>query len=171
MFKNVLVTIDGSELSEQALDYAREIVAPDGVILLLSVVDLPDVTAYGMYPMSVAVDYYDKTMSYAEAGTQDYVSRIADDLRARGSNVRELVAVGDAAERIVAQAKESDVDAIVMTTHGRTGLNQWLFGSVTQKVLSRMPCPVLVIPGRRDDKQPTKPTEADETEPEADDEA
>lgn len=163
MFDNVLVPVDGSELSEKALDYARAIVSADGMITLLSVVDLPDVTAYGLYPMSVAVEYYDKTISYAETGTKDYVARIADELREQGCNVREVISVGDAAERIVTQAKDLKADAIVMSTHGRSGLNQWLFGSVTQKVLSRMPCPVFVVPGRDfSSGKPGEPAAADE---------
>jgi nucleotide-binding universal stress UspA family protein len=149
MLKNVMVTIDGSELSEAALPYARSIVDSDGVITLLSVVDLPDITTYGLYPMPVGLDYYDKTMSYAEAGTKEYLTRVADQLRGEGLKVREVIAIGDAAEMIVSQAQENDVDAIVMSTHGRSGINQWLFGSVTQKVLSRIPCPVFVVPGRK----------------------
>ncbi|MEL7235670.1 MAG: universal stress protein, partial [Chloroflexota bacterium] len=98
MFKNVLVTVDGSELSEKALDYACGVVANDGVITVLSVIDIPDVAAYGMYPMPVGLDYYNQTMTYAKTGTTDYVARVACDLREKGYTVRELVAVGDAAE-------------------------------------------------------------------------
>jgi nucleotide-binding universal stress UspA family protein len=43
---------------------------------------------------------------------------------------------------------------IVMSTHGRSGLNRWLFGSVTFKVLSGACCPVVVIPNRSKGREP-----------------
>ena len=43
-----------------------------------------------------------------------------------------------------------------MSTHGRSGFSKWLFGSVTQKVLSAMPCPVIVIPGYDELVAPTE---------------
>ncbi len=149
MIKNVLVTVDGSELSERALDYAVAITPADGAITLLSVVDLPDITAYGLYPMPIGVDYVNQTMNYAENGTKEYVARLAADLRERGLTVHEQIAIGDAAEMIITHAQEQNIDVVVMSTHGRSGISQWLFGSVTQKVLSRMPCPVFVVPGRK----------------------
>jgi len=162
MFKNVLVTVDGSELSEKALDYACGLVDNGGVITLLSVVDIPDISAYGMYPMPVGLDYYTQTMNYAKEGTAEYVNRLATDLREKGYSVREVVGVGDAAETIVDQAAAKHVDAIVISTHGRTGVNQWLFGSVTQKVLNRMPCPVFVVPGFQPSARVTSPTKVEE---------
>lgn len=160
MFKSVMVTVDGSELSERAIEYATRIIAEDGCITLLSAVDLPDITAYGMYPMPIGVDYINQTMEYAETGTRDYIARLADDLRKGGTEVIECTVVGDAATSIVAEAQARGIEAIVMSTHGRSGINQWLFGSVTQKVLSRMPCPVFVVPGRL----ATNPERSDETE-------
>lgn len=148
MLNNILLTLDGSELSERALEYAREVVAPDAKIHLLTVVDLPDLSAYTLYPLSVSLDYYTEAVSQAEKGAIEYIEQIAESLRKEGYNVETIVSTGIAAETIVDRAKALAVQAIVMSTHGRSGINQWLFGSVTQKVLSMMPCPVFVIPGR-----------------------
>ena len=55
------------------------------------------------------------------------------------------VAAGSAAETIVRVAQERDADLIVMGTHGRTGLQHVLLGSVTEKVVRSAPCPVLTV--------------------------
>ena len=68
------------------------------------------------------------------------------------------VCVGNVTSVIVERAHALHVDAIVMSTHGRSGLNRWMFGSVTQRVLALMPCPVLVVPGQG---SPTQLTPSD----------
>jgi len=60
--------------------------------------------------------------------------------------VRQKVDVGAAATAIVEAAEHEAVDMIIMSTHGRTGLGHILIGSVTEKVVERAPCPVLVVP-------------------------
>jgi nucleotide-binding universal stress UspA family protein len=148
MLQRVLVTLDGSELSEKALGYAERLVAPGSRIILLTVVDMPDISAYSLYPMAVSMDYYTDALTQAEQGAIQYIESEAETLRGKGFEVDTIVATGIAAESIVERAKALEVDAIVMSTHGRSGFNQWLFGSVTQKVMSMMPCPVFVVPGR-----------------------
>jgi nucleotide-binding universal stress UspA family protein len=60
--------------------------------------------------------------------------------------VRQKVELGAAAAAIVETAEREAVDMIIMSTHGRTGLSHILIGSVTEKVVERAPCPVLVVP-------------------------
>ncbi|HXG52690.1 MAG TPA: universal stress protein [candidate division Zixibacteria bacterium] len=60
--------------------------------------------------------------------------------------IRAVVEPGSPPRRIVEKATEEKADLIVMSTHGRTGLNHILLGSVAEKVLSAAPCPLLVIP-------------------------
>lgn len=150
MLKKVLVTLDGSELSEQALDYARQIVAAGGQLILLSVVDHPDVAVYSLYPVPVMESTEDTNafVSNARQSARKYLDTQVEALKKAGLQADAQVEVGEPASTIVEYARERKVDAIVMSTHGRSGLSRWLFGSVTHKVLSAMPCPVLVIPGR-----------------------
>ena len=54
MLSQVLVSLDGSELAERALPYAKQVVASTGEIVLLSVVDVPEFPIYTVYPMAVA---------------------------------------------------------------------------------------------------------------------
>ena len=60
--------------------------------------------------------------------------------------VRQKVEVGVPQANIIDMAAREGVDMIIMSTHGRTGLSHVLLGSVTEKVVGRALCPVLVIP-------------------------
>ena len=78
---------------------------------------------------------------------KDYLASIERRLLANGFQVDCVVESGDPATVINDVANTYNVDSIIMTTHGRTGFNRWLFGSVTQKVISHMLRPVMVVPG------------------------
>lgn len=59
------------------------------------------------------------------------------------------VRIGRPAEEIVAAASEANCDVIVLSTHGRTGLDRYLIGSVAERVMGLAPCPVFLIPARK----------------------
>jgi nucleotide-binding universal stress UspA family protein len=68
---------------------------------------------------------------------------------AKLAEIRQVVELGSSARSIVEKAESEAVDRIVLATHGRTGLDHWLLGSVSEKVIARAPCPVVVIPAHR----------------------
>jgi nucleotide-binding universal stress UspA family protein len=63
--------------------------------------------------------------------------------------VRQKVELGTAYSNITDLAEREAVDMIIMSTHGRTGLDHILLGSVTEKVIAHAPCPVLAIPAAK----------------------
>lgn len=65
------------------------------------------------------------------------------------AEVRQVVELGAAVGNIVEKAEAEGVDRIVMSTHGRTGIDHLLIGSVSEKVISRAPCPVLIVPAHK----------------------
>lgn len=73
---------------------------------------------------------------------------VAERLGGRGIRVECRVAVGEPALRIREAARDLGADLIVMGTHGKSGLEDLLFGSVTEKVVHHTGCPVLVVPPR-----------------------
>lgn len=157
MLCHVVVPLDGSNLSEQALAYAKDVLCENGKITLVSIVELPMDTDYALVdiPMTVvaARAYSEDDLNVTYRRVRDYLESKARQLTNNGYEVQTVVETGDPATVIVDIAHTHDVDAIVMTTHGRTGLSRWLFGSVTQKVVSTMPCPVLVVPGKQRKEQ------------------
>lgn len=70
--------------------------------------------------------------------------------------VEYLVHTGDPAETILDQAKETNADLIVMGTHGRTGFNRMLMGSVAERVLRHSPCPVVTVKQPFTESQPVQ---------------
>ncbi|MGB7950410.1 MAG: universal stress protein [Candidatus Binatia bacterium] len=76
-------------------------------------------------------------------------AKFGDDMK--HVQIRQKVVLGVPYASIVEMAEREEVDLIVMSTHGRTGLSHMLLGSVTERVVAHAPCPVLAIPthGRR----------------------
>lgn len=87
-----------------------------------------------------------ETATQAEAKeAEDYVKRKADDLKREGYRVEWEVRNGSPAQEIIACAKERNIDVVVITTHGRSGLGRIVFGSVADEVIRNSGLPVLVV--------------------------
>lgn len=152
MLKHILVPLDGSELAERALEQAYNVVQPGGKITLISVIEPLVDYAYAMGDLPVFMvntsagrDQITNEPGYKNG--QEYLTRIATRLKAKGYQASTVIDVGDPATCIVDRARLEAVDAIVISTHGRTGLSRLLFGSVTQAIISKMPCPTFIVPG------------------------
>jgi nucleotide-binding universal stress UspA family protein len=159
MLKHVLVPLDGSALAEEALEDAKRILNPKGRMTLVTVIDLPQVLPHSFYPTFPAYSEIvadESTWSYQYSQEQllsqakAYLTHIIDLSKVLTELEFEMrTEIGDPATLIVKTAEQLKVDAIVMSTHGRSGISRWLFGSVTSKVLSAAPCPVFVIPSKQ----------------------
>jgi universal stress protein A len=129
--RHILVPMDWSAASGRAFQVAASLASDhDGQLLLLYVVPLPAVM-YGPPPES-------------------YLSHMHEELcRMKPSDpkvrCRYVVVEGDPAAAILGAAREGNCDLIVMGTHGRTGLNRLLMGSVAEEVVRKAPCPVLTV--------------------------
>jgi len=141
MYEKIVVPLDGSKVGEAALPYVEDIVSklsPEvktEVVLLqvLAPASIPTVT--GRTPD--ATPYTVQQMEETEKKAMEYLNQTGEALRSKGITVTAKVVVGDAAEQIVKAAEEIDANLIAMSTHGRSGLSRWAFGSVTDKVLRR----------------------------------
>lgn len=157
MLKHILIPLDGSSLAEEALIYAEEIIDPHGQLTLVAAVDMPDVLPTGFYPIAdpslmssglrEATNYY-KPNEIIEQG-RVYLESVAQKLQTKlNVSVAVRVEISEPAELIIRLSEELKADAIVMSTHGRSGISRWLFGSVTSRVLSHSLVPVMVIPNK-----------------------
>lgn len=159
MLKSVLVPLDGSPLAQMALDTAEQIVDPGCEITLLTVVQPLD------FPITIAATVVVTNSDYAaleesKRESQKYLEGIAQGLRDRGFRARVRVETGDPAHVIAETTAALNVDMVIMTTHGRTGISRWLYGSVTARVLNLISKPVLVIPNvHRQDKLDPDPAD------------
>lgn len=145
MYKRILVPLDGSDRAEQALETAAELALKFGAeVLLLRALTL-SLQAFVAAP-GIPVPVYQGEMLDAErAEIEKYLAHQAEALRSRGVTVSLVVGEDVAAAAILDAAEDARADLIVMSTHGRTGLARWTYGSVAEKVLRHAPCPVLVV--------------------------
>ncbi len=160
MLKHVLVPLDGSKLAQEALDHALEVVSPDGRITLVCAIEVHDPPAYGYY---APVTMPDNTATKNELLpiAKHYLEGLASDINKDGIKVVVEVTIGDPVTVITETAERLHVDAIVMSTHGRSGIGRFLFGSVTNQILGAKICPVFVIPSKQNvaHERPMKVTE------------
>jgi nucleotide-binding universal stress UspA family protein len=150
-FKRILVPLDGSKLGEAAVPYVEELASIAGAeIILLQIVrlqyDLALVDAHASELNGISSEY----VAHATAAAREYLDSIKARLTKKGIGVQTLVEVGSPAEKVVACAREKNVDLIALSTHGHPGIGQRTLGSVTYKVLHYADRPVfLVTPSAR----------------------
>ncbi len=131
-FRRILVPLDGSELSAQVLPLVSSVARLYGSeVVLLTVVEPPATE----YPMNVVV----MNEQEAQGLLEGYAKRLA------GIPVRTRTVVGLAASSVLDVAEWEKADLVAMTTHGRSGLSRWAFGSVAEKVVRKCTCPLLVV--------------------------
>jgi nucleotide-binding universal stress UspA family protein len=145
MYKKILLPLDGSTLAEQAIEPAMVLAEQTGgkvILIQAPVMDLivshPVIGGYGVL-------LPDQSSDEAFAQANSYLGQIQNKYRHSGVTIVPMVVDGDPASAIVDTAVSEKVDLIVMSTHGRSGLDRFIMGSVTEKVLQKAPCPVLAL--------------------------
>ncbi|GIK64713.1 MAG: universal stress protein [Chloroflexota bacterium] len=145
MLNHILVPLDGSKLSETALDHAKNLVAAGGKITLLRVVEAGVLVSR----LQQRTDDPDKVDKHARRVAREYLSGFAAEFSKEGKQAEIEVREGKPAEAIVKAAQELGVDAIVISTHGRTGISRLVVGSVTQDVINTATCLIIVVPNMK----------------------
>jgi nucleotide-binding universal stress UspA family protein len=133
MFKRVLVPVDGSAVSEGVLPLAS-VVAREADWKLVRAIDVSLVREIEFSSLS------DVIVRDARAHLESVATRFAPQL----GRVNVLVDYGDPTSVILREAQPEERDLIAMTTHGRTGLDRFMLGSVAEKVVRASRLPVLV---------------------------
>jgi nucleotide-binding universal stress UspA family protein len=144
----LIVPLDGSQLAEAALPFARELgQALAARIMLVGVVPRPGQLIAGQG--GTIVTYTGPEHAQLEAGARAYLTATAEGLEAAGASTEILVRYGDAALEVGAVAEAYEAAAVVMATHGRTGIVRAMLGSVAGGVLHHTTTPVVLIrPGK-----------------------
>ena len=141
--KKILIPIDGSDSSLEALVYAGTFASEYKISVYLMAVTDPHHSIYDVYAEQVTL-----TQRVSEATTvlNQRFSETEKKAKALGiSNIILRRCFGTPCEKIIEVATKEKIDLIVMGTHARTGIAHFLIGSVTEKVIKTAPCPVLVI--------------------------
>lgn len=149
MYKNMLVLLDGSELAEVVFKYAQELSARSNLGLELLHVCTPGEAE--QLPMRRA--YIEHMAEVLCAGAEQIRYSISDESVAGCIRARGTVAVGYPAEEILKYVDAGDVDVIMMSTHGHSGVKEWDdIGGVATKVLHASKVPVWLVPSELRDE-------------------
>lgn len=138
MYEHILLPTDGSPGMDEIIDHALELAR------------IHDATVHALYVVNTA-SLSDLPMESAWEGVNQALTQEGEraiqtiESRAEGVTVESTLLDGSPAREIVGYAKEHGVDVIVMGTHGRSGFDRLLLGSVAERVVRSSPVPVLTI--------------------------
>jgi nucleotide-binding universal stress UspA family protein len=125
MYRRIMVPLDGSELAQSVVEHALELArALDATLVLLHV---------------------RTSRTGSKEAAQRYLEFVRAQISARGVPIELVVANGAIAASIMRAADEETIDLIAMATHGRTGVQRAVRGSVAEEVLRQSNKPVLLI--------------------------
>jgi len=132
--QEILVPLDGSGEAESVLPYLKDL-AP----------------RFGSHVHILGVGIGNKTRRVNRL-REDYINRIANDLKGNNIKAEAVIRYGTAADKILDFTTENEIDLIIMATHGRSGITRWWMGSVAEKVISEAKAPVLLVRSKRPSK-------------------
>ena len=144
MYKRILLTLDGSAVSEQAMPVAVEYAKRfESELYILRVINfLAASYSKGLAPVSAIQSAEEQLRVIAE----DYLEDIAEKIRAEGVPVKVVTLIGVPYKEIIRFSEEEDMELIVMCTRGESGITRWLLGSITDHVIRGSRIPVVVVP-------------------------
>jgi nucleotide-binding universal stress UspA family protein len=125
MWKKILVPLDGSDLAELALPYAKELAGAFNSELILLYVSEADDEHLHMHQL--------------------YLEKLAGQMKKMVKRVSPVVISGKPVEEIVKYTEKSDIRLIVMASHGRSGIIPWATGGIASKVIDAIGVPLLLI--------------------------
>jgi len=139
--KKILAPTDLSKLSLAAVHYALKLASEQGAEVIVYNVIGEDGDWFGKNdPLNPATGFLPRQKERLREFVQENFSEVIGKVR-----ITESVEAGVPHSLIVKKAEEENADLIIMSTHGRTGIEQLMLGSVTAKVIARASCPVLSI--------------------------
>jgi len=142
--RSILLPTDFSECGDYALPYATSLARTFGASILCVHVIEPMVPAVGYSGMTEPLPLADITGQLEDSAARA-LPKLAERKECTGLDVQELIVHGEAAAEIVRVAKERNIDLIVVSSHGRTGLGRMLFGSTAEAIVRHSSCPVMVV--------------------------
>jgi nucleotide-binding universal stress UspA family protein len=140
MYRTILVPLDGSAFGEHALPLALRIAGQAGATLRL--VHVPVAIAYRDNELAADLDLETRVKARENAYLEEVSARLG-----KVCGIRRVIALldGPIADTVYEQSLSADVDLVVMTTHGRGPLSRFWLGSVADKLMRRLPQPLLLV--------------------------
>lgn len=148
MYKNILLPTDFSEGSETAFEHAVDVAKS-----MNAKIHLVNVLQQVVYPTGIEIAHESllNLEKDLEENAQKNLNEISKRLDDMGIENKNYILMGKASEQIIEFSKKEFVDLVVIATHGSGGLEHFLFGSTTEKVIRGVRCPVLVTHFKKED--------------------
>jgi len=146
----VIVPLDGSPAAEAVLPYVSNLVkqwgAEDIDVLLANVCKAPVMPSdFSDEMRQVWEDKRRQEAAITLEEGQQYLDSVQEKLAAEGIKAKTQVLMGKVAEEIINLSSASPYSFIAMSTHGRSGLGRWVYGSIAERVMVGASCPVLMV--------------------------
>ncbi len=150
VLENLVVPLDGSALADQVLPHVTALASTLGLNVILVRVTASAEDFYRYVDISAAAgintEQFDEYARESEAQAASYLSQVKETLLQNGvSSVEERLISGNAAGSILDLVQETPNSLVAITTHGRSGVERWVMGSVTDRLVRHSGQPVLVI--------------------------
>ncbi len=142
IINKILVPIDFSDYSKSSLVYAVQFAKQFNSELLLIYVVEPIIYPPDFSMGQIAIPSVDLEV---DKRAEEELSKLAKKEIPSGIKARTLVKTGKPFIEIIETAEEENIDLIIISTHGHTGVEHILFGSTAEKVVRKAPCPVLTL--------------------------
>jgi len=144
MYKKMLVTLDGAELAEVVLDYAKELAGSLGLGTVLLHIYAPSEREF----ITMRRDYINRVAEVLEREAREIQEKVSNKPKSKALQVRAELVEGHVAEEIIRYTDKHQSDLILMATHGRSGIKRWAIGSIADKVVRATRRPVLLVRSR-----------------------
>ena len=145
LFRRILVPLDGSERSAAILPYITELTNKlEFEVVLLRVIE-PGKHVHTIGGLNY-IPYKDQDIDKAKTSAQRYLDNVNSKLTGAKATVKSEVRVGDAAREIIRLAAEQDCSLIALSSHGYSGIEAWVHGSITGKILQASKQSLMFVP-------------------------
>jgi nucleotide-binding universal stress UspA family protein len=151
MYKHIMVPLDGSELAECVFSHIETITKscqPAPKITLIRVVTplkLYGGFDFGGVPEYISPEQIQRLEDDSKKSAQDYLAKQVSRLKAMGIQAEAVVTFGMASQSLTQYAEKNGIDLIIIATHGRSGITEWFWGSVAERVLKTSKIPILMV--------------------------
>lgn len=147
--RKILIAIEDSQYAERAADYGFELAERLGAeVALLHVDEMPTATPYIADPLlNEPPVLMPELINIQESSSKKLLDKIAD-THLNQAQIYTFHKIGNTRDEIINTADEWNADMIILGTHGRTGFDHFISGSVAEKVIRKAKCPVLIIPNK-----------------------
>ena len=146
----VLIPLDGSEVAESVLPHGAALARQRGIelinLVLLRVCEPPLIPAD--YPADMPLSWEEhvkQETARSKRVAEQYLAGVGKRLKDAGFQVRSAVLLGKPADEIIDYTQRNPFNLIVMSTHGRSGVSRWAYGSVAEKVLQGVSSPIFLV--------------------------